>query len=161
MSNVLKLLEILKKDQECKIYPPDGIPVIKAGLKMPDDLRDFYEICGGVELFPEKEYGFTILSPKDITLANPIIIGELCEEDISSTWYVLCKDRNENYITIDMDKKRLGRCYDSFWDRHGVVGECPIVAMSFTELLMSLLTQKGEKLFWLEKDFEYLGDAYD
>lgn len=161
MSKILKILEVIRKDPECKVYPPSGIPDIRPGLKMPDDLRDFYEICGGVDLFLEKEYGFKILPPKDITLANPIIVGELCEDDISSTWYVLCKDRNGNYITIDMNIERLGRCYDSFWDRHGVVGECAIVAMNFTDLLMNLLTQKGEKLFWFERDFEYLGDAYD
>lgn len=41
------------------------------------------------------------------------------------------------------------------------MGECPIVEMNFTELLMGLLEQKGENLFWLKKGFEYLGDADD
>ena len=54
-------------------------------------------------------------------LANPVIIGELCEEDISSKWYIICKDLEENYITFDSSVERNGRCYDSFWDRHGVV----------------------------------------
>ena len=33
------------------------------------------------------------------------------------------KDMENNYITIDLAKERLGRCYDSFWDRYGVAGE--------------------------------------
>lgn len=65
------------------------------------------------------------------------------------------------YITIDLAEKRLGRCYDSFWDRHGVVGESTIVAKSFTELLSQLFGNQGKSLFWLNSDFVYIGDAYD
>ncbi len=32
-------------------------------------------------------------------LANPIIVGELCEEDIPSEGYIICKDTENNYIT--------------------------------------------------------------
>ena len=52
--------------------------------------------------------------------------------------------------------------YDSFWDRHGVVGECAVVARSFTELLSNLFYNQGDDYpYWLEADFEYIGDAYD
>ena len=96
-----------------------------------------------------------------MVLANPVIVGELCEEDISSKWYIICKDSDSNYITIDLATERLGRCYDSFWDRHGVVGECAIIARNFTELVMELFNSQGESLYWLGSDHQYLGDAYD
>ena len=60
-----------------------------------------------------------------------------------------------------MAKERLGKCYDSFWDRHGVVGECGIVALNFTELVSQLYSNQGKNLFWLDDNFNYIGDAYD
>lgn len=71
------------------------------------------------------------------------------------------KDIKNNYITIDLEKERLGRCYDSFWDRHGVVGECAVIAQTFTELVSQLYSNQGKSLFWLDDKFNYLGDAYD
>ena len=129
--------------------------------ELPNDLKVFYENCGGVCFFTDSAYGFTIVSPEEMVLANPIIVGELCGEDISSEWYIIGKDTENNYITIDLAKERLGRCYDSFWDRHGVVGECAIVAQTFTELVSQLYSNQGKSLFWLDDDFNYLGDAYD
>ena len=159
--DILKLLDKIKNAEDCIVYSPCGLPVLNEDVKIPDDLKLFYENCGGISFFPNREYGFTIVSPKEVVLANPVIVGELCEDDISSKWYIVCKDIDNNYITIDMAKERLGRCYDSFWDRHGVVGECCIVAENFTELLFQLYTNEGKSLFWLDDDFVYIGDAYD
>ncbi len=124
-------------------------------------MEKFYEVCGGIDLFKNKQYGFEIVKPKEFVLANPLIIGELCEEDISSKWYIICKDSEDNYITIDLCKEKNGKCYDSFWDRHGVVGECSVIAISFTELIERLFRSKGKSLYWLDDNFEYIGDAYD
>ena len=75
---------------------------------------------------------------------------------------IIGKDNEDNYISIDLAEKRLGRCYDSFGDRHGVVGECAVVARSFTELLSNLFYNQGDDYpYWLGADFEYIGDAYD
>ena len=61
-----------------------------------------------------------------------------------------------------MGEKRIGRCYDSFWDRHGVVGECSVIARSFTELLWNFIYAQGDDIpYWLEENFNYIGDAYD
>ncbi len=159
--DILKILNIIRNTDNCIVYSPSGSPKLSDKVKIPDDLRIFYENCGGVSLFPDREYGFTIVSPEELVLANPIIVGELCEEDISSEWYIICKDIENNYITIDLSQERLGRCYDSFWDRYGIVGECPIIAKSFTELLIQLLGSQGNSLFWLNSGFTYIGDAYD
>lgn len=112
-------------------------------------------------LFKNKEYHCQIVSPNEFVLSNPVIVGELVEEDLSSNWFIVGHDGNGDYISIDLHSKRLGKCYDSFWDRHGVVGECPVVARSFTELLNRLVQNNGERWYWLNEDFESLGDAYD
>lgn len=161
MSNIKRLLEIIEHTPDCKIMKSSEMPSLPNEIQMPDDLKEFYRLCGGAILFENQEYGFQIVEPQDFVLANPVIVGELCEEDISSKWYIICKDSNQDCITIDLSKERNGRCYDSFWDRHGVVGECSIVANSFTDLVINLLNAKGKNLYWLEDTFNYLGDAYD
>lgn len=159
--DILKMLNEIKNTPECIVYSPCGLPTVESEVNLPNDLKLFYENCGGVYFFPNSEYGFTIVSPREMVLANPVIVGELCEEDISSEWYIIGKDTENNYITIDLAKERLGKCYDSFWDRHGVVGECDIVAKNFTELLWQLFRNQGKSIFWFDSDFVYIGDAYD
>ena len=41
------------------------------------------------------------------------------------------------------------------------MGDCPVIAKSFTELLSQLVKNKGKRWYWLKEDFESLGDAYD
>ncbi len=158
---ILELIDKIRNTPDCIVHSPCGLPIINNKNELPDDLKMFYENCGGITFFSNREYVFTIVSPEEFVLANPVIIGELCEEDISSEWYIICKDTECNYITIDLAKQRIGRCYDSFWDRHGVAGECAIIATTFTELISRLFRNRGQSLFWLERDFVYIGDAYD
>lgn len=144
----------------CKVSSPLGVPSTDR-RKLPPDIKRFYELCGGVQLFENKEYHCQIVPPNEFVLSNPVILGELVDEDISSNWFIVAHDGNGDYISIDLHPKRLGKCYDSFWDRHGVVGECSVVARSFPELLNQLVQNNGERWYWLKEDFESLGDAYD
>ena len=159
--DILELLNKIRHTHNCVVHPPCGMPTINSNLVLPPDLLVFYESCGGITLFPDEPYSFTIVSPDEMCLANPIIVGELCEEDISSNWYIICKNADNDYITIDLANERVGRCYDSFWDRHGVVGDCSIVASNFTDLLNQLYNNRGQSIFWLDDNFCYIGDAYD
>lgn len=159
--DIKELIEKIKNTPDCIVHAPCGLPLANQDMNLPNDLKVFYENCGGIILFANEPYGFTIVAPEEIVLANPIIVGELCEEDISSEWYIICKNAENDYITIDLANERQGRCYDSFWDRHGVVGECAVVARNFTELLTQLYNNQGKSLFWLDDDFGYIGDAYD
>lgn len=160
--NIDELIEKIRNTPDCVVYPAKGLPKFEnKSHRLSEDLKEFYSICGGVSLFISKEYSIKIVAPSEFVLANPIIIGELCEEDITSEWYIVADDENGNYLTIDLSPHRLGRCYDSFWDRHGLVGECPIIAKSFTQLLENLFYNQGEYWYWYKKDFVSLGDAYD
>lgn len=97
----------------------------------------------------------------EIVPANPVIVSEQTEGDISASWYILADDLNGDYFTIDLSRERLGRCYDSFGDSHAQVGDCKIVAASFTEFLMRMLDNAGRHWHFLQPDFASLGDAYD
>jgi len=159
---IKELLEKIKALPDCKVYPPNGLPKLdNINHKLPSDIVEFYQYCGGVTLFKSENYMYNVVSPDEFILANPVIVGELCEEDITSEWYIIVKDGNGDYLTIDLSNERLGRCYDSCWDKHGVVGECPIIAKTFTELLENLVLNKGEQCYWLRDEFISIGDAYD
>lgn len=159
---VKELIEKIKKLPDCKVYPGEGLPNLENyHHKLPEDIVEFYENCGGVTLFSSESYVANIVPPNEFKLANPVIVGELCEEDITSEWYIIVNDGNGDYLSIDLAKDRLGRCYDSYWDRHGVVGECPIIARTFTELLENLVSNKGMQWYWLRDEFMPIGDAYD
>ncbi|QFT89229.1 Antitoxin YokJ [Bacillus sp. THAF10] len=155
------LIEKVKNFSNCKVHSPLGFPVVEKGHLLPDDLYEFYKICGRIELFTNCDYGITIVSPKEFLLANPVIIGEKAENDISSDWYIIGRDKNNDYLTIDLNPLRLGRCYDSHWEIHGVPGSCPIIANSFTEFLDRIVMNRGKQCYWLQDDYTYLGDAYN
>lgn len=164
--------ELLIRIQEtpgCKIEPPSGLPLIEKLHHLPDDLRSFYELCGELSLAENTSYVVTIVPPSKFMLANSVILGEEVAElaretegeDISWSWYILADCRNGDYITIDLDQQRLGRCYESSHETHGLVGNTPIIALSFTELVLSLYDKRGSYWYWLQPDFVSLGDAYD
>ncbi|GGG70428.1 SMI1/KNR4 family protein [Paenibacillus radicis (ex Gao et al. 2016)] len=160
MKNIEALIQQISSLSNCRINRPNGIPVTES-YNLPADLKRFYELCGGMILFDNKDYSIHIVSPEEFISSNPVIVGEQVEEDISSHWFIIAHDGNGDYLSIDLHPKRVGKCYDSFWDRHGVVGDCPVVARSFNELLNDLVQNNGERWYWLKEDFESLGDAYD
>lgn len=154
--------EIIKKISQfnnCTIYPSIGLPIVEHDL--PDDLKAFYKLCGGIDFFIDSDYSIKIVSPMEFQPANPVIIGEDIQGDRSSEWYIIAKDENSQFVTMDLNKKTFGRCYDSFHDRHGIVGSTDIIANSFTHLLTQLFNGRGEYWYWLADGFEYMGDAYD
>ncbi|MEK4486105.1 SMI1/KNR4 family protein [Psychrobacillus sp. FSL H8-0484] len=155
------LIDKVKNFPNCIVHSPSGYPVVEKGHSLPSDLYEFYKICGGIDLFNDCDYGISIVPPKEFVLANPVIIGEKAEFDISSNWYIIGRDKNNDYLTIDLNKLLLGRCYDSNWEIHGVAGSCPVISNSFTELLNSLVMNNGNHWYWLQDDFTSLGDAYD
>jgi hypothetical protein len=158
---IKQLVTKIKTLPDCIVYPSKGLPSIEESYTIPDDIREFYELCGGVSLFTSAESVANIVPPDEFIPANPVIVGERCEEDITADWYIIANDGNGDYLTIDLNKNRIGRCYDSFWDRHGIVGECAIIATSFTDLLERLVDNKGQRWYWLRDGFNSLGDAYD
>ncbi len=141
------------------------LPALHEGHVLPDDLREFYEVCGGLSLFERSTSPMIIVPPVEVVLANPILFPGLSPEklassldDISWSWYLIARNHSREYLTIDLSKERVGRCYDSFIGCHANPGSSTIVAFSFTELLIHLYEDKGQN--WLS-DVISLGDAYD
>ncbi len=163
------LLHRIQVTPDWRIDVPVGQPGIGEHHRLPDDLRNFYQLCGGLSLAENTAYSVTIVPPTKCLLANPVILGEDVAElvqrtegdDISWSWYIIADLGNRDYLTIDLSQERLGRCYDSFHETHGLIGNTPIIALSFTELVLSLFENRGQYWYWLQPDFASLGDAYD
>lgn len=161
--NIKEILSELRNNNNFKIKPPCGYPKLKAGHVLPDDLKEFYDICGGIDCYTE-DGGFPIeiLSPNNFKQANVLLLGEEYDDDISSSWYVIVDAEDGNYITIDCNPNRIGKCYESFEYSHAIRGNCPIVALSFTELLNNVFKYKGDYFFWKDNpNFVSHGDAYE
>lgn len=154
---VIELIESVRTAQGCRVSPPTGVPDVP--YRLPNDLLDYFTVCGGLTLFEGAEYGINLVGPSDFVRANALIAGADDPSDISHDWYVVAVSDGQ-YVSIDLNADRLGRCYDSFWDRHAVAGSCSIVAMSFEEFFAKLVNGRGDRWFWLESGFVTYGDAY-
>ena len=158
------LLARIRDTENCTVKPPTGsLPSVVEPHRLPDDLRHFYELCGGCLLHTRGVVSCEIVEPSRVVLENPVIVGAAFEygDDISNSWYVIVARGTSEHVTIDLSAKRLGRCYESFWDTHAMAGSCPIVATSFVELLRGLYSARGEAWYWLQRGHRVIGDAYD
>jgi hypothetical protein len=154
------LLNRIEATAGCRVRSETGLPTIESGHELPGDLRTFYELCGGVDFFVSAPFPVSISSPGELVLANPVIVGGRVD-DISDSWYIAGRGGGGEFISIDLHPNRIGICYDSFREIHGVPGSAAIIALSFTDLLERLLAARGGHWYWLEPDFVSLGDAYD
>jgi hypothetical protein len=75
--NVVSLVETVRSATDCDVHEPAGSPVLEWGLSLPDDLRRFYKVCGGIELYRSGKHPIEVVSPSRFLRANPIIIGQL------------------------------------------------------------------------------------
>jgi hypothetical protein len=156
-----ELLDRIAGTTGCRVFPEAGSPTIEQSDRIPGDLNAFYALCGGVEFFAGALFPSRISGPNELVLANPVIIGERVNDDISDSWYIIGRGGGGEMMSIDLNPARAGICYDSFQDVHGVPGSSAIIAVSFTDLLERLLAAHGGHWYWLEPGFTSLGDAYD
>lgn len=165
MMDMTALLDEIRRSSDCMVLPPSGLPAVPF---IPVDMADFYRECGGVKLYPSKDYGIDILPPYRVKRAVEVVFPglslaevEATKDNISFDWYVIADGGDGQTVSIDLHPDRFGRCYDTFWDRFATPGETPIIAASFTELIVRLYENSGSYWFWLRNDFVGHGDAYD
>jgi hypothetical protein len=163
--SVENLLQQLGETIGCHLVPPSGLPQLPPGLTLPDEIRTFYSLCGGAELFLDQNFGFRIVAPSEFERANPVVLGNTyhlahqaeLDSDITNNWYLIARGAGpEEGISIDLSVNRQGHCYDSFHEVHGTP-DSHIIALSFTELLDRLLSCGGKALFWEHPDFPDYG----
>ena len=152
--DVTDLVSQLRDRDDCVVALPNGVPNVEDGLLLPDDLATFYEICGGILIGRSR---MQIVEPARFVPVNTVVLGERFPDDPSDAWYLIAETDSSataERVSLDLRRSHLGRCYDSFWDRHGVAGSTRILSTSFTYLLEQLSTFGVAEL-------PTLGDAYD
>jgi len=134
---------------------------------LPKDLEFFYENYEYAILNIDTSCEIRISSLSELQPTNQIlypaddVIWEELADDISNDWFMIASSQElSQYISIDLNKKRFGFCYDSFIETHATPDESPIIAKSFTELLEKLVSNEKE-WFWLDSSFQSYGDAYE
>lgn len=137
----------------CDVYSPDGLPTLQPSHLLPNDLRTFYEKCGGMYLFTDGAFPCQIVSPRKFRPANFDAFSGVSESELVKTknhiswfWYTVAEYSMQQVITIDLSSERLGLCYDSHWLLHP--GNSYVVALSFTDLLLKILEAQGKYEFW-------------
>lgn len=153
------LIQELYRRRDCTVAQAFGLPRLEEGHTLPEELAELYRLCGGIELFAGSSHPIRIVGPMDFVPADPVILGRPALRSPTSTWYVLARRADDAFITIDVAPDRAGRCYDSAWDRHGVSGNCPIVARSLAELLQTVVARGSGEPWWLDPAWAPLGDA--
>jgi hypothetical protein len=163
-----ELLDQIARDPACAILPAAGQVMVNVAHTVPEDMRAFYNLCGGCVIGRGSFYEARIVAPAEVVLANDIILGEYAaiareehSEDPSWNWYIIAEVENGNWLSIDFGLTHNGRCYDSFWETHRQMGNMPVIAASLTELLQQLYNHKDKRWYWLESGFQALGDTYD
>jgi antitoxin YokJ len=152
------------------VLAPRGQPALPDGLSLPDDLVAFYEICGGASLF-EGGLGWRVSGPDELVPAAPRLLTEdLAEElrrtqpeQVASTCFVFADNggaSTDEHVVVDLHPARLGRYYETFWDRFGVAGDMPIVAVSVADALQWLLATDGGGPEIALSRWPVLGDAF-
>lgn len=154
------VIAAVEADQESRLLPAAGVPSLPSD-SLPPDLRYFYGNHGGAEIFPLATFPAAIVPPAEFLPGNEVVVEVDAPGDRSNHWYLIATSSREPLAVIDLHPDRLGRCYDAFYDVYGVVGSMAVIALSFTDLIRSLLDNRGAHWWWLEPDWESLGDAYD
>lgn len=130
------------------LMPTSGLPRVSPGHALPEDLLAFYQAAGGLRIEDADGAWIRVLGPEEVQPSNALIVGEQVSDDITASWYVIAVTDNGDYVSIDLDPDRLGRCYDSHHEVHGLAGECPVIALSFSELVERLL--QARTAYWTD-----------
>ena len=164
---ISEIIHEIRTLSHCRVLPRSGAPAHEILFKMPEDLVEFYEQCGGVEIYLDRNFGFRVVGPSELVPTSKALLSsnfyekhraEL-DEDRTASWYLLARGSGpEEAVSIDLGGERCGYCYDSFWDIYGTP-HCRIVARSFTELLRRLIDAKGEVIYWTEPNAPFFGFA--
>lgn len=157
MKPIAEVFENLRSRSDCAFRPPTGLPKLREGHQLPDDLRWYYSQFSGAELFGERDddapdlFGptYRLLPADKFIQIGHAICGEESALPIQKSWYSLADVQDGNFLAIDCHPARLGCCYDAFHETIDDLSYCNVIALSFTEL-MNVAVKSERNAWWLE-----------
>ena len=156
MMNIREILQWSSLNQSCNVQPSQGLPVVGPNWRLPDDLKEFYSVCGGLDIAPRNNWGWRIVEPNEFIRADQVVLPGYSPElyclpnygPSEALFLMAVRGCGPDYISIDLAPERLGRCYDSYHDCHATDRSC-IVALSFTELVNRIIEGlDARESFW-------------
>lgn len=146
-------------------YPPAdaaGLDRIRA-LGLPEDALRFYGLCDGAWLHEATEAGglgkkgdrwwqWHVIPSRELVFYPETgwIIADSPLLPHQRYWVPVVDVADGNYLSITTESGRVGEVIDCFHETLDVPGSNNIVALSFTEMLESLLSNR--ECFWLQED---------
>lgn len=119
------------------------------GLKLPEDVIEFYRSCGRTTLFECYE----IQPIENLLQVSMAIFGK--ENFCLDTLYAICDVMDGDWIGIELAKK--SSAYGCIIDcDHEDIVEVAIIASSLEELL-SIFLESGPEKYWLGSEFQPIG----
>jgi hypothetical protein len=97
-----------------------------------------WRVCGPDELVPVAPRLLTSEIARELERTEP--------EHVANTGYAFADNgggSTDEHVVVDLHPSRLGRYYETFWDRFGGVGAMPVVALCVTDALSWLLETEG------------------
>ena len=162
MSDIPSILDTIRHTPDCTIRPPCGLPPLPEQVSLPSDVREFFELAGGVVFLSERACPgpVRILGPDEVQRIDLAITGDHFASGPFSWWFAIADVVDGNYIAIDLNPEHLGLCYDAFHETFAMPGYVNVIASSFSDLLQRLLKHKEDSTYWLQDDFKPLGEAF-
>lgn len=164
MKSVAEIFNAASQTKGCIVEPPSGLPILRPSFALPPDLQEFYSLCGGLDMFPDEDWGWRIVTPSEFKRADRVIL-ELAyrdhPEDFDGTpseglYVIAVRGCGPDYISIDTHPLKLGRCFDSYYGDHATESS-RVIALTFTELLNKLFENRQDIAFWEDAFYGYFG----
>lgn len=154
-----KIIKKISETPGCVLWPSSGLPKVSESHVIPDDVKAFYDLCGGAILFEGEDYSWRILPPEEFRLA----INDFDEIDTDKLdgFYFFADDFNGDYLAINFGHKNNGLVVDGFHETFGNEGDTPVIALSFGEIINRLLENRGGYPFWLNDKATIYRDWYE
>lgn len=162
MPDITSLIEQIGSTPDCSLMPATGLPSLPSGVDLPPDLRRFYELSGGCVIYSKRirPAPARIVGPQEFERIDLTILGETISPGPFQFWFAIADVADGNYISIDLHPDHCGKCYDCFHETFTIPGYVNVIASSFTDLLSRLVHHTEDSDFWLEEDFQPLGEAF-
>jgi SMI1 / KNR4 family (SUKH-1) len=154
LESIHALVDIIQKDERCTLQPPCEIETLQAS-HLPADLKAFYALANGAELFTQSEYHWRIIPFDSLITYEQVFDPFNCDGTIiSASWIIFLEEiSHKTPYAIDLHEKRFGSCYQvSRYDYPD------ILALSFSEMVQMVLELQGNYPPWYANGYRYYGD---
>ncbi len=167
--SIREVMDVIGRRPGCRMLPVSAQPRVSPGHQLPDEVVELYSVCGGAELYVDRDCGFRIVEPEKFVPANPIlrehdyrVRPEVYDRDLSSGCYLIFYGVNpKENIVIDCGNQfgRNGWCYEGYLNTYAS-SDSRILGHSLCEVIEGILRSEGGSFFW-EEDDDSLGYVYE